>query len=249
MANFVKHGKKRYKLADAPRLDTQWLLQGRCQHFFQSGIQCDGKTSECGSFCREHGGKSKTLKGIYGTTLNSTLGASIDSVKENKSDDLDDEIDMMRTVCGRLTQILDKITSQGYISAKQELPVIEALSDNLVKVSELLEAQAKLNDRESITPEQVEFVVECITKVMVEKIRDNEILSKVLERMKSIPWPSSRNFKLARVQARVNPAEELLRLAASQEEESEEEIQVMPELSSCAKRTPPPASVNGDDKF
>jgi hypothetical protein len=155
----------------------------------QTQVRCEYSACEDKDKCRFHGGKTGVVTGIYSKYLTGQLSDAIQAVEVERPQ-LDSELELLRALLAQTTQFLNLCQS---IKVIEQLPLWATLLDMIKSlVGEIRSCEEtinRMNDRQSITPEQVSIVISSLTKLLVKHV-DKSKMKTLSSEFDKIPWPN-----------------------------------------------------------
>lgn len=186
---FVRLGKeviRRERWAGGREVSARGLR--RCTYIRSTGERCKKSAIMGKDKCGDHGGLTPVQHGGYSKYLKATMREALADAA-NASDDIRDELDLSRALLRRALQLYERAVKQLESRPLSEIAVLRELQEHSKTVSTLAEQQAKIVERRSITPEQVEVVLHGILRVLQRHVSDS-VLRSVAADMREIKWPA-----------------------------------------------------------
>lgn len=153
---------------------------------------CGKPAIKGGTHCGLHGGRHLINRGMYHAVLGKTLGGVFQECADNnRGVDLTEELVLIRMFVARALKYLGIVVdkaAKGENVMNSELMLSQHVSDLVSQVTSVSEAIQRRNERISISPEQVQFVIQQMMAILGDELSP-EALSRVAERMQAIPWP------------------------------------------------------------
>lgn len=163
---------------------TSQAGRGRCRaRAKHNGERCGNAAVEGKDVCWIHGGRTPVTNGRYSKYLGRSLAQAVEAADPGSS--LHEELALQRTLLGRAVQLLEEFAEHPGLELEALGRVQRMVAECRATAAEIARAQ----ERTAIQPEQVEFVLAGLLRVLQRRLTADQ-LREVADELRDIRWPA-----------------------------------------------------------